>query len=139
MKKIFLSLILTVILLLTGCTVRTYYFNYDEMAEKVVKIDIIDIPISTRRSDGISEPVIGSLDDELIDDFLLDLSKIEFTRPWGISNPRFPEGVAFLIYYSDNSYDIINESSTYSQENIVEIWCPIEDYNNLVNKYYCRD
>ena len=74
------------------------------------------------------------MDDELIDEFLKDLSEIKFTKPWGISNPRVPLGIAFLVYYTDGTFDVINISSTYGD--ILELWCTVEDYNKLVKKYY---
>ena len=136
MKKLLsLTTALLFCLLIVGCKNRTLYFNYDEMIEKVVKIDIIDIEeLGTRRTDGISEKVVGTIDDELIDDFLLDLSKIKFTKPWGISNPQFPDGIAFLVYYNNNDYDIIHSSGTYGE--LREVQCSVEEYNYLVNKYY---
>ena len=68
MKKLLsLTTALLFCLLIVGCKNRTLYFNYDEMIEKVVKIDIIDIEeLGTRRTDGISEKVVGTIDDELI-------------------------------------------------------------------------
>ena len=105
------------------------------MIEKVVKIDIIDIPtLGVKRSNGIDEKVVGNIKYELVDDFLLDLSQIEFTKPWGISNPSFPEGIAFLVYYSNNDYDIIHQFSTY--KDLKEVVCSKEEYIYLVDKYY---
>ena len=63
-----------------------------------------------------------------------ELSKIEFTKPWGISNPRFPIGIAFLVYYTDGTFDVINISSTYGD--ILELLCYTEEYDMLVKKYY---
>ena len=134
MKKFYKYLLLIVSLLLSSCKDRSVYFNYDEMIEKVVKIDIIDVPIRTYRTHGIDETVVGTIDEDLIDDFLLDLSKIKFVKLWGISNPIFPEGITFLIYYSNNEYDIVNQSSTYG--NIREVVCTKDEYVFLVDKYY---
>ena len=132
MKKTFILILLVIIIFLTGCTNdRIYYYNYDQMKEKTIRIDIVEM---FGHSDRKYNEYIETLDDELIDEFLKDLSKIEFTKPWGISNPRFPLGIAFLVYYTDGTFDVINISSTYGD--ILELGCTVEDYNKLVKKYY---
>ena len=132
MKKTFILILLVIIFFLTGCTNdRIYCYNYDEMKEKTIRIDIVEM---FGHSDRKYHEYIETVDDELIDEFLKDLSKIEFTKPWGISNPRFPLGIAFLVYYTDGTFDVINISSTYGD--ILELWCTVEDYNKLVKKYY---
>lgn len=134
MKKFYKYLLLIFSLLLSSCKDRSVYFNYDEMIARVVKIDIIDVPVKTYRTNGIDETVVGTIDEDLIDDFLLDLSKIKFVKPWGISNPNFPEGISFLIYYSNNEYDIVHQFSTYGD--IKEVNCTKDEYVFLVDKYY---
>ena len=132
MKKTFILILLVIIIFLTGCTKnRIYYYNYDEMIEKTIRIDIVEM---FGHSDRKYHEYIETLDDELIDEFLKDLSKIEFTKPWGISNPRFPIGIAFLVYYTDGTFDVINISSTYGD--ILELLCYTEEYDMLVKKYY---
>ena len=132
MKKTLVFMILIIITFLTGCTKnRIYYYNYDEMKEKTIRIDIVEMFGHSNRK---YNEYIETLDDELIDEFLKDLSKIEFTKPWGISNPRFPLGIAFLVCYTDGTFDVINISSTYGD--ILELGCTVEDYNKLVKKYY---
>ena len=132
MKKTFILILLVIIFFLTGCTNdRIYCYNYDEMKEKTIRIDIVEM---FGHSDRKYHEYIETLDDELIDEFLKDLSKIEFTKPWGISNPRFPIGIAFLVYYTDGTFDVINISSTYGD--ILELLCYTEEYDMLVKKYY---
>ena len=132
MKKTFILILLVIIIFLTGCTNdRIYYYNYGQMKEKIIRIDIVEM---FGHSDRKYNEYIETLDDKLIDEFLKDLSEIKFTKPWGISNPRFPNGIAFLIYYSEGTFDVINISSTYGD--ILELWCDIEDYDKLVKKYY---
>lgn len=132
MKKIFMFILLVIIIFLTGCTNdRIYYYNCGQMKEKIIRIDIVEM---FGHSDRKYNEYIETLDDKLIDEFLKDLSEIKFTKPWGISNPRFPNGIAFLIYYSEGTFDVINISSTYGD--ILELWCDIEDYDKLVKKYY---
>lgn len=131
--KIFKFYLITIIVIfLCGCVNnRIYYYNYDEMIEKTIRIDVVEM---FGHSDRKYHEYIETLDDELIDDFLKDLSKIEFTKPWGISNPRFPIGIAFLVYYTDGTFDVINISSTYGD--ILELLCYTEEYDMLVKKYY---
>ena len=132
MKKTLVFMFLIIIFFLTGCKInRIYYYNYDEMIEKIIRIDIVEM---FGHSDRKYHEYIETLDNELIDEFLKDLSEIKFTKPWGISNPRFPIGIAFLVYYTDGTFDVINISSTYGD--ILELWCTVEDYNKLVKKYY---
>lgn len=132
MKKTIVFIILIIIFFLIGCTKnRVYYYNYDEMIEKTIRIDIVEM---FGNSDRKYNEYIETLDDELIDEFLKDLSKIEFTKPFGISNPRFPIGIAFLVYYTDGTFDVINISSTYGD--ILELLCYTEEYDMLVKKYY---
>lgn len=132
MKKTLVFMILIIIIFLTGCTKnRIYYYNYDEMIEKTIRIDIVEM---FGNSDRKYNEYIETLDDELIDEFLKDLSKIKFTKPFGISNPRFPIGIAFLVYYTDGTFDVINISSTYGD--ILELLCYTEEYDMLVKKYY---
>ena len=132
MKKTLVFMFLIIIFFLTGCKKnRIFYYNYDEMIEKTIKIDIVEM---FGHSDRKYHEYIETLDDELIDEFLKDLSKIEFTKPWGISNPRFPIGIAFLVYYTDGTFDVINISSTYGD--ILELLCYTEEYDMLVKKYY---
>jgi len=132
MQKYTKLLLIIIFLFLTGCTKnRIYYYNYDEMKEKTIRIDIVEM---FGHSDRKYHEYIETLDDELIDEFLKDLSKIEFTKPWGISNPRFPIGIAFLVYYTDGTFDVINISSTYGD--ILELLCYTEEYDMLVKKYY---
>ena len=132
MKKSLVFMILIIIIFSTGCTKnRIFYYNYDEMIEKTIRIDVVEM---FGHSDRKYHEYIETLDDELIDEFLKDLSKIEFTKPWGISNPRFPIGIAFLVYYTDGTFDVINISSTYGD--ILELLCYTEEYDMLVKKYY---
>lgn len=130
MKK-FKCFLLIFVLLLTSCSDRNVYFNYGEMTEKVIKIEIVGMESTSLDKSN----VLQILDDELIDDFLYDLSNIEFIRPLTISNIQRPSGISFCIYYTNNDYDIVNYFAT-SIGTLPDASCSIEDYNYLVNKYY---
>lgn len=129
MKKSFLCLFLIVALLLTGCSDRTFYFNYDEMVKKVVKVEVVEM-------DGLSlkhyDRVLKTIDQELIDDFVLDLSEIKFIARWAISNRVCPEGICFCLTYGDGSYDIVDDRSATD----LDLHCSNEEFNELLNKYY---
>lgn len=123
---------------LSGCGVNYYYYEYDSMIARTNKIEIIDIvevydhhkPVET-----MTFNLLGIIEDELIDDFLLDLSKIRFSTPLAISNPCEPYGIAFLVYYNDGTRDVIDgEGGTYG--NIRELGCYYDEFTYLVEKYY---
>ena len=131
------SLIIVIALissLLVGCSDGPHHFNYDEMIKKVVKIDIVE----TSGSKGFNkyDRHLATVDEELIDDFLLDLSKIEFFNNCMICNIYFPEGITFYIYYNDVDFDVVGTSSSMNLE--INYNCALEDYEYLVNKYYVQ-
>ncbi|MBQ2717194.1 MAG: hypothetical protein IJF75_01170 [Clostridia bacterium] len=129
MKKSFLCLFLIVALLLTGCSDRTFYFNYDEMVKKVVKVEVVEM-------DGLSlkhyDRVLKTIDQELIDDFVSDLSEIKFIVRWAISNRVCPKGICFCLTYIDGTYDIVDDRSSTN----LDLHCDTEQFNELLNKYY---
>lgn len=115
--------------MLSGCSDRDFYFNYDEMVKKVVKVEIIEM-------DGLSlkhfDTVLKIIDEELIDDFVLDLSEIKFIARWAISNRVCPEGICFCLTYGDGSYDIVDDRSATD----LDLHCSTEEFNELLYKYY---
>ena len=105
----------------------------DEMIDKVVKIEVVET-----RASGQPEKYnkhLLSLDDDLIDDFLLDLSKIEFIRPCMICNLSFPEGISFFVFCNNSEYFIINYYAT-TIGTIPDYDISAEDMNYLLDKYY---
>jgi hypothetical protein len=133
MKKFYKYLLLIISLLLSSCKDKTYYFNYGEMIDKVVKIEVVEAdsadPLSSTRK------FLFTLEKKLIDDFLLDLSKICFVEPFPLIFPGYPEGITFCIYYEDDKYyDYINYRTSLCNNNSYGI--SIDDYNYLVDKYY---
>ena len=136
MKKIYKYLLLIISLLLAGCDDRSYYFNYDEMIEKVVKIDVYETYGSDYRNNSNAyKKYLLTLNEDLINDFLLDLSKIEFKRPCMICNLSFPEGISFFVFCNNSEYFIINYFAT-TIDTIPDYYISEEDINYLLDKYY---
>ena len=133
MKKFYKNLLLIVSLLLSSCKDKTYYFNYGEMIDKVVKIEIVqtsglDYPDEEHRTHLLT------LDKKTTDEFLVDISKIEFVKPFPLIFPGYPDGITFWISYEDSKYDYINYIISICNNKYSGI--SIEDYNYLVDKYY---
>jgi len=132
MKKFYKYLLLIVLLLLSGCKDRSVYFNYDEMIDQVVKIDVVDAIGGDLIKDNTYKYLL-TLDNELLDDFLLDLSQIEFAKVF-LHNGYRPWKITFIIYYRGGDYDYINLSDSTCSNYYVGL--SAEDYNYLVDKYY---
>ena len=116
MKKVYKYLLLIISLLLAGCNDSSYYFNYDEMIDKVVKIEVYETyGCDYRDNSSEYKKYLLTLGEDLIDDFLLDLSKIEFRKPCMICNLSFPEGISFFVSCNNSEYFIINNKTTKTQ------------------------
>ena len=137
MKKFYMYLLLIVSLLLSSCSNRSYYFNYDEMIEKVVKIDVYETYGRDYRKNSMSayKKYLLTLDESLINNFLYDLSKIEFEKPCMICNLSFPDGISFFVYCNNSEYFIINGHAT-TIGTIPDYYISKEDINYLLEKYY---
>ncbi len=129
MKKALSFILILMVIISTGCTScrKSVYYNYDEMIEKVVKVEIVEVS----NTKGDKTKVLKTLDESLIDDFLYDLCQIEFVVPWGRGSLG---GTSFCVYYNDVEYEIINYS--YNRINGVLTTCDREEFEALVNKYY---
>ena len=137
MKKFYKYLLLIISLLLSSCNDEAIYFNYDEMIDKVVKIEVVqtsvlDYPDEEHRTHLLT------LDKETTDEFLVDLSKIKFVKSFPLIFPGYPDGITFWIYYDGEhgDYDYINyRISTYKGKAVDT--CGSNDwYEMLVDKYY---
>ena len=133
MKKFYMYLLLIVSLLLSSCSNRSYYFNYDEMITRVVKIEIVQTS-SLAYPDEEHRTHLLTLDKKTTDEFLVDISKIEFVKPFPLIFPGYPDGITFWISYEDSKYDYINYIISICNNKYSGI--SIEDYNYLVDKYY---
>ena len=88
LKSLMLSIILTICLFFTGCVTdpACYNFDYEDLIEKVVKIELINYDYADVKSvkkrenilpfDFDKMEIIETLDNEKFDDLLFDLSKV---------------------------------------------------------------
>lgn len=136
MKKFHKYLLLIISLLLSSCNNRSYYFNYNDMIEKVVKIDVYETYGSDYRNNSSAyKKYLLTLDESLINNFLYDLSKIEFKKPCMICNLSFPDGISFFVSCNNSEYFIINDNAT-TIGTIPDYYISEEDINYLLDKYY---
>ena len=136
MKKFYKYLLFIVTLLLASCNDKTYYFYYDEMIDKVVKIEVYETyGCDYRYNSSAYIKYLLTLGEDLIDDFLLDLSKIEFRKPCMICNLSFPEGISFFVSCNNSEYFIINNNAT-TIGTIPDYFVSEENINYLLDKYY---
>ena len=123
LKKSIISTILTIFIILACCLMSAcdpgfYSFDYDYLKENVVKIEFInyDVP-ETRKVRKVEEilnfdenkaEVLKVLEEEEYDDFLMDLSKIDFH----ISNSLIgywtsAKGTSIRLVYENNKFLIV--------------------------------
>ena len=131
MKKFVALSTLIITLFLCGCEPVYAYFNYTEMIDKVVKVEVVDQGDVGKLTKG---EVLMELDETLIDDFLFDLSQIRFER-YPIENVYYPSGISFCLTFKDGTYTVFdNRCASVSGYNALH--CSLEEYITLQNKYY---
>ena len=164
MKKLSLGIVLLfTVISMSGCFLTDYYFlDYDEMTREVVSVqlvyctndnpEVIDDPTSEQvHFDYEKALVVKTLDESLLDEFLQDLSKVEFFLP-AYESVNSPVGFAIVLKKKDNSMTVI--SSTYTDEKIYQMAAEIAPdgsmsknlasfstktesmYRKLLNKYF---
>ena len=113
MKKLKTFIIMCFLtIFLTSCIKRYYYYSYEEMKEKTLSVEILNILVG-RYSWDIDVKIAESikiLNEEEKDKFLYKLSTIEFRYPWG-DPPREIQGYIFKINY-DNEYEKLSKNIT---------------------------
>ena len=126
--KRYLSILLLFVFIMmffVGCKPKTMYWNYEELKAKVVKVDVV-YGKSWKKWDFLEE-----MDESEIDEFLYDLSKIEYTYTWAISNRIDPVGICFYLYF-DDGFEVIGRNACFHEQ----ARCSKEEFAVLVNKYY---
>ena len=131
MKKFVALSMLIITLFLCGCEPIRAYFNYNEMINKVVKVEVVDQGDVGKVTKG---EVLMELDETLIDDFLFDLSQIRFER-YPIENVYHPSGISFCLTFKDGSYTVFDNRCA-SVSGYHTLHCSLEEYITLQNKYY---
>ena len=117
MKKIIvLFLFMINLITLAGCDPSSYYYSYEDLNSNVISIELInyanndDVELFEKRDrvknfDFSKLNVIETLDNENNNEFLLELSKIEFMLVW--RHLDSPKGESIKINYKDGSFDVI--------------------------------
>ena len=140
MKKIGL-LIISFVLLLTGCNSKTYTWEFERDVSDVVEIKIIEV-LETK--DEYNFCVIKELDIELADELYFDIKNLKLEKYWGALSA--PGGLCFLIMFDNGEYDIFAKKAPsryryyeeYGKISAHSSWlicCDMEDFNELINKY----
>lgn len=131
MKKFVALSMLIITLFLCGCEPIYAYFNYNEMINKVVKVEVVDQGDVGKITKG---DVLMELDETLIDDFLFDLSQIQF-KSYIFGDVDYPSGISFCLTFKDGTYTVFDNRCA-SVSGYHTLHCSLEEYITLQNKYY---
>lgn len=158
-KILLFSLILGLGFVLSSCVSdpESFYFNYDELEEKVIAIELIDydnfdIKVVKKKEDILSfdfdkMEVIQVLEIEKTNSLLLDLSKIHFHVSDNLTKySDSASGMSIKITYTNDGYLIVNLSSNSnfivefnadgSVGNLVLRFTDNKDFSNLIKKFF---
>ena len=143
MKRIFIFIVCTFVLLLSGCS-RDYYFEFEELSKNVHTIEIIKF----EEYDGKLYPdkdksyeLLKILTGEEKDIFLQTLSEIKYEILYG--SPHYsPKDICLKLLYEDGSYAYINQNTFlhFNKEgtNYISsknIRTRQQEFNELIKKY----
>lgn len=173
MKKIVLVLVLVIsVISLTACDPKHYFFKYEELKDKVVSIQLIEYdnpsvkklprtvespyinckwsrkpdPVETQPFDFTKVNVLGTLSEDKIDDFLQELSEIEFftidTYYTGATDSA--NGITIILNYNDGNFLVLSAdriSTPHSQFAALydSDGNPVEQVANFINNEYFYD
>ena len=124
---------LLLMLLLVGCSSKTTTFNYDynKSVESVEKIEVFECYAKA----GIKR-FLFKIEKEENDNFLYELSLIEFTRKsfsiFDLYSGSYLDGICIVIYHYDGTIEEISDDY-YSGE--YGISCSKDEFDNLIAKY----
>ena len=120
-KVLVISLIFVMLFALTACDPTTFYFDYDELKETVVRVEYIyyDNPNAVILEEYFVEDhdkllsfdfdkmeIRQVLSDEKLDDFLKELSELEFMMDW--VHLDSPQGDSIRIVYDNGDFEILS-------------------------------
>ncbi len=94
MKKSALIIII-VMLVLSGCNSKIYYWEFQYSQDNVKEIKIVEA------KDEFDYEVIKNLDIELVDDIFQDIQNLEMIK-YG-TNLKHPSGECFLIVFDNDN------------------------------------
>jgi len=132
---IFIAVIVAFMIFLPN---ESYYYNYEEMKNNVIKIEIVDMFQNTSNVHN-NIILLKALDDDEADRFLSELSETEFIIRSG--TPHEMGGTSIMIYYNNGDIKIISRllSSLYNADgkNIGgdNKICKEDDWNTLLSKF----
>ena len=125
MKKAAITLALLLVLVsLCGCK-NEYHFDYEDLKEKVQKVEIVEY-----NSDTEEETLLSTISSSNQDQFLLDLSRLEYHFIWG--TPIDPDGVCLKLIFKNGDSEIIGWCGTTKHKLIL---CNQEEFDTLVQNY----
>lgn len=151
MKRVVLLTISLMIILctFTGCLAIPKYKNYEISKDTVSSIEIYDLRDADTLYSNFLKTVTPAyaISEEKVNDFLNDLSKIEFSDVVIITiaavDPSFYYDVwTVRINYTDGSYELVScdgFGETYDKNDEVTSWhhygCDQDEWNVLIKKY----
>ena len=108
-----LSGLISIIILLLFIVIVTLFFNsyfydYEELKNNVVKIEIVEVDYLHWEKYEIE--LIKELNSEETDKLLSELSKIEFIYPFG--SPYELRGICIYIQYNNNEFELLSWRGT---------------------------
>lgn len=116
MRKLLFNIVWVLqLFILVGCTLKErYYYNYQELREKVVSVEIVNVTNTAYANVGLE--VLYVLTTEELNDFFVEFSKIECAN---VSPPGVDKGCCIKLKYTDYSYSIIGlcAGEYYSSQN----------------------
>ena len=148
------SLVLAMVISLTGCIVIPIHKRYDDIdREQVASVDVYDLRNSESHYSNFleTETAVYTLSEDQLDGFFSDLANIRFTDNLIITiaavDPSFYYGDWVVrINYADGSYSLISCSGygeTYDANGQVidsnHFGCDDDEWEQLVGKYVPED
>ena len=164
MKKIVVCVILfSLIFILVSCDPGAYYYDYDDLMQNVISVELIGYVNPNQKSffswvpDHSSDlvalkmenmSVLETLEEEKVDPLLQQLSKAHILRTYYAFDS--PKGICIKLNHKNNDFDIISadiKNKSYagyigrftSDGNVKEFtgsFASYNDFENLVNDYF---
>ena len=164
MKKMAIALsVFIFILILTSCDPGRYHYNYDDLTQNVISIELVEYEnpkqkhfmswVPDHSSDLVALEIenmliLETLVEEQIDQLLLQLSEIDILYKYYAYDS--PKGICIKLNHKNNDFDILSmnietkSSSGYigcftsagSVKEFKGTFARYEDFENLINTYF---
>ncbi|MCL2678350.1 MAG: hypothetical protein FWE85_04785 [Clostridiales bacterium] len=140
-----LSILMLISTLLFTACIPSFRYDYEELKNEVVKIEIIDLGENIYGGGNDFESKISQLlitieDEEVINDVVLDISKLVYKQLL-FGDPMWHRGICIKLYYKGGGYEILSlymiarfdpaGKPVYSQFRS----CSEKAFNALIEKY----